>query len=66
MNGYDLSVKVSVSHTISEWLRLIDLIDIASYDVKNEKLATKLREVSSSVLGEVAPLGIFKETINGK
>lgn len=66
MNGYDLSVKVFVSHTISEWLRLIDLIDIASYDVKNEKLATKLREVSSSVLGEVAPLGIFKETINGK
>lgn len=61
MNGYDLSVKVSVTRTLSEWLRLIDLICVASYDVKNKRLATKLREVSSDVLGEVAPLGTFND-----
>lgn len=52
---------VSVTGSLAEWMRLIDLIELACVDLNNKILSDKLRKVSGDILGSVAPLGSFTE-----
>lgn len=52
---------VSVTRSLAEWMRLIDLIELACVDLNNKILSNKLRKVSGDILGGVAPLGTFND-----
>lgn len=54
---------VSVTRSLAEWMRLIDLIELACDDLNNKILSNKLRMVSGDMLGSIAPLESFKEVI---
>lgn len=52
--------QTTITRSLAEWLHFIDLIDLASDSVVNKKLASKLRDLSSEIFSDIAPLGTFE------
>lgn len=56
----DETQVISISFPLSEWHRLIDLIDIAAEELDNKVLSAKLRYTASRFFGNIAEIGSFK------
>lgn len=59
----DPRIELEITHTVAEWQRLIDLLEIAVSDINNKQLAIKLSKVSLDIFGDVPQLSCTNDLI---
>lgn len=62
----DPRIELSITCTVAEWQRLIDLLEIAASDVNNKQLAIKLSKASLDIFGDIPQLSCFDDLQNEK